>query len=90
MILLTYDIQDDRLRTRFSKFLISYGRRVQYSVFEIDNSKRVLEIVKAEIKNRFEKKFSQSDSVLIFQLSNNCEIIRYGYAKNEESDLVFS
>lgn len=90
MILLTYDIRDDKLRTQFSKFLISYGRRVQYSVFEIDNSKRILDIVKSEIKNRFEKKFSQSDSVLIFQLSNNCEIIRYGYAKNEEDDLIFS
>lgn len=90
MILLTYDIADDKLRTRFSKFLLSYGRRLQYSVFEIDNSKRVLDIVKSEIKNRFEKKFDQSDSVLIFQLSNTCEIIRYGYAKNEESDLVFS
>lgn len=90
MILLTYDIQEDKLRTQLSKFLISYGRRIQYSVFEIDNSKRVLEIVKSEIKNRFEKKFGQSDSVMIFHLSNNCQITRYGYAKNEESNLVFS
>lgn len=88
MIILTYDIRDDRLRTEFSKFILSYGRRLQYSVYEINNSKRILNIVKLEIKNKFEKQFSQADSVLIFELSNNCKIIRYGYAKNEEEDLV--
>ena len=88
MIILTYDIKDDKLRTKFSKFIMEYGRRLQFSVYEINNSKRILDIVQSEIKNRFEKKFSQSDSVMIFELSNNCKITRYGYAKNEEDDLV--
>jgi len=88
MIILTYDIKDDRLRIRFSKFILSYGRRLQFSVYEIDNSDRILRIVESEIKSRFEKKFSQEDSVLIFKLSSNCKITRFGYAKNEEKDLV--
>ena len=88
MIILTYDIKDDKLRTRFSKFILSYGRRLQYSVYEINNSERILKIVESEIKSKFEKKFSQADSVLIFKLSNNCKITRFGYAKNEEKDLV--
>ncbi|MCA9487173.1 CRISPR-associated endonuclease Cas2 [Candidatus Woesearchaeota archaeon] len=88
MIILTYDIRDDKLRTRFSKFLLAYGRRLQYSVYEINNSERILEMVKVEIKKKFEKKFEQSDSVLIFHLSKTCDIIRFGYAKNEETDLV--
>jgi len=88
MIILTYDIQNDKLRTKFSNFLKSYGRRLQYSVYEINNSKRILEIVKIEIKDKFERKFSQSDSVLIFDISDCKNIIRYGFAKNEESDLV--
>ena len=82
MIILTYDIKDDKLRTRFSKFILSYGRRLQYSVYEINNSERILKIVESEIKSKFEKKFSQADSVLIFKLSNNCKITRFGYAKN--------
>lgn len=88
MIILTYDIKDDKLRTQFSKFILEYGRRLQYSVYEINNSKRLLEIVKSEIKSKFEKRFTQSDSVMIFELSGSCQIHRYGYAKNEEEDLV--
>jgi len=89
MIILTYDIKDDALRTRFNKFIVSYGRRLQFSVYEINNSKRILEIVQLEIKEKFEKEFTQSDSVLIFQLSDSGKITRFGYAKNEEDELVF-
>ncbi|PIN75554.1 CRISPR-associated endonuclease Cas2 [Candidatus Woesearchaeota archaeon CG10_big_fil_rev_8_21_14_0_10_37_12] len=88
MIILTYDIQDDHLRTEFSKFILSYGRRLQYSVYEIKNSKRILEIVQEEIKNRFEKRFNQGDSVLIFKITAENQISRFGYAKNEETDLL--
>ena len=88
MIILTYDIKDDSLRTEFSKFILSYGRRLQYSVYEIDNSKRVLEIVKDEIRDRFEKRFTQGDSVMIFKITKENQILRFGYAKNEEDDLV--
>lgn len=88
MIILAYDIKDDDLRTEFSKFLLSYGRRIQYSVYEINNSQRILDLVKSKIINNFEKRFSQSDSVFIFQLKNNDQILRFGFAKNEESDLI--
>jgi len=89
MIILAYAIKDDALRAKFSKFITSYGRRLQFSVYEIRNSKRVLEIVQLEIKEKFGKEFKQSDSVLIFQLSDPAKILRFGYAKNEEGDLVF-
>lgn len=88
MIILTYDIQEDSLRTEFSKFILSYGRRLQYSVYEIKNSKRILELVQEEIKNRFEKRFNQGDSVLIFKITAENQILRFGYAKNEETDLL--
>lgn len=87
MILVSYDISDDKLRLKFSKYLSKYGHRIQYSVFEIDNSQKILNNIILGIKNTFEKKFSQNDSVIIFNLSANCKITRYGYAKNEESDL---
>lgn len=89
MLLIVYDISSDKLRTQFSKFLTQYGRRLQYSVFEIANSPRVLQNIRTEIKATFEKKFHQGDSVLIMQVADNAVIDRFGYAANEESDLLF-
>lgn len=88
MILVSYDISDNKLRNKFSKFLSKFGYRLQYSVFRIDNSERILNIVAGEIENQFSKKFSQSDSVYIFKLSSSCEIVRYGYAENEDKNLI--
>lgn len=87
MIIISYDISNDKLRTRFSKYLSRFGHRLQYSVFEIDNSERVLNNIMNDIENQFEKLFKQEDSVYIFSLSKSCKIKRYGYAKNEEKDL---
>lgn len=88
MIIISYDISNDKLRTRFSKYLSKFGYRLQYSVFEITNSDRVLDNIEAEIKNKFEKSFSQTDSIMIFRLSNTCKIYRYGYAKNDEKNTL--
>lgn len=88
MILISYDIQDNKLRAKFSKFIRKYGYRVQFSVYEITNSKRILSNIMCEIKNNFEKKFSQTDSVVIIETSENCKITKMGYAKNDESDII--
>lgn len=88
MLIISYDISDDKLRGKFSKYLSKFGCRLQYSVFEIRNSERVLENITTQIMHYFEKKFSQSDSVMIFNLSKQCKITRYGYAKNDETDLM--
>lgn len=86
MIVVSYDISDDKLRTKFSKYLSKFGHRLQYSVFKIDNSKRIVDNIVTDIKNRFEKCFTQQDSVIIFKLSSSCEVLRFGYAKNDEKD----
>ena len=88
MILISYDIKNDKLRTRFSKFIKKYEFRVQYSVFEITNSKRLLDNIMCQITNEFEKEFEQSDSVIIIETSENCKITKWGYAKNDESDII--
>lgn len=88
MLLISYDISDTKLRTKFSKYLKKYGERLQYSVFEIHNSDRVLENIQSQIKYYFEKRFSQDDSIMIFQMSQTCKITKYGYAKNQDSDLL--
>ena len=91
MILISYDISDDKIRTKFSKFIRKYGRRIQYSVYEIHNSERVLSNILLKIEAEFEKKFGMSDSILIVPISgpNEEKIIRYGYAKNENLDFIF-
>ena len=89
MFLVVYDIAEDRLRTRFSKYLSQFGRRLQYSVFEIANSDRILDNVRVEIKSSFEPNFSQSDSVLVIRIPDNAITDRFGYAANEDTDLLF-
>lgn len=88
MLIVSYDISDNKLRTQFSKFLSRYGYRLQYSVFNIENSARMIDNITAEIEGKFMKKFSNSDSVIIFKIKNENDIIRYGYAKNDEQDMI--
>lgn len=88
MILISYDIQNDKLRTNFSKYLKKFGYRLQYSVYEITNSKRMLANIMSEITNRYEKCFSETDSVIIIETSANCKITKWGYAKNDENDII--
>lgn len=87
VIIITYDITDNKVRTHFSKFLEKYGVRVQFSVFEVQNSKRVLDIVLNAIENKFRKRFESSDNVYIFR-ANHKETIRYGSAQLVDSDLI--
>lgn len=88
MIIISYDIQNDKLRTRFSKYLKKFGTRMQYSVFEITNSKRILDNIMTDITNIFEKLFCETDSIIIIETSQNCKITKWGYAKNEDNDII--
>lgn len=88
MVVVSYDISDDKLRATFSKFLGKFGYRLQYSVFKIENSRHILNNIVQEIENKFSKKFDEKDSVIIFKLSSNCEIIKYGYAKHEDESAI--
>ena len=86
MILISYDISNDKKRTKFAKYLSKFGHRLQYSVFEIENSERILNNITADLNNKFLKVFDQTDSVYVIRLNPSCSITRYGYAKNEEKD----
>ena len=86
MLLVSYDISNDKVRTKFSKFLSKFGFRLQYSVFEIDNSDIVLSNIEKEIQNVYMRAFTEEDSVIIFNMSETCRKTCYGYAKNEETD----
>ena len=86
MLLVSYDISNDKVRNKFSRFLSKFGFRLQYSVFEIQNSSSVLANIENEIKNVYMKSFTEEDSVIIFNLSATCKKTCYGYAKNENHD----
>lgn len=87
MLLISYDISNDKVRTKFSKYLSKFGFRLQYSVFEITNSDTVLKNIEAEIQNKYIRLFTEEDSVIIFNLSETCKKTCYGYAKNEEKEV---
>ncbi len=89
MILVSYDFTNDKERTKFAKFLKKFGRKVQYSVYEIKNSSRVLQNIITEIEF-YSKRFQKTDSVILIFLCEACDkkVKRYGYAKNEESDVI--
>ena len=90
MLIVGYDFSNDKVRARFARFLNKYGRKLQYSVYEIRNSPRVLQIILSEIELVYKKEFTGADSILVFQTCEGCKkkIRRYGYVENEDKELV--
>jgi CRISPR-associated protein Cas2 len=91
MLIVTYDIHNDKIRTKFWKLLKKYWRRIQYSVFELKNSQRVLNIIKREIEEKFAIQFTGADSILIIPISpaDFHKVIRYWQPAMEEEEILF-
>mgnify|MGYP001590142012 CR=1 FL=1 len=91
MLIVAYDFADDKKRAKFAKFLSKYGYRIQYSIFKIQNSKRVLNNIVSEIDHKYKKTFTSTDSIIVFETCIACDkkVHRYGYAKNEDVDILF-
>lgn len=91
MLIVSYDFSNDKRRSKFSKFLEQYGWRMQYSVFVIRNSPRILRNIVSEIEKRYEKHFEETDSIVIFSMCHACDkkIVRYGYAKHDLENVVY-
>lgn len=91
MLIVSYDFANDKRRSRFSKFLEKYGRRIQYSVFSVKNSPRVLGNIITEIDAKYKKNFKNTDSIVIFPTCLGCsgKVIRYGSAKHEIENVVY-
>lgn len=89
MLIISYDIADDRLRTRFSKMLTKHGAiRLQYSVYEIYHTNRILENLIIKIEEEFAKHFDGGDSIIIFDVSA-VKLRKYGNAIHRDADIVF-
>ncbi|MCR8910543.1 MULTISPECIES: CRISPR-associated endonuclease Cas2 [unclassified Barnesiella] len=88
MIIISYDLADDLLRSRFQRMLTKNGAiRLQYSVYEVVNTRRVLDNIKIKI-NAYAKHFSPADSVILFEVDNK-NLIKYGHAIHRDTDIVF-
>jgi CRISPR-associated protein Cas2 len=88
MIIVSYDISDDKKRAKFNKYIRKFGHMLQYSVYEIENSDRILNNIVTDLNNKWVKQFDQTDSVYIFQINNSSHILKYGYARNEDAELI--
>ena len=88
MIVISYDIADDKLRNKFSKMLTKNGAiRLQYSVYELSNTKRVIDNLMLKI-DLFSKKFSGADSVIVFDVAD-ANLKKYGNAIHRDTDVVY-
>lgn len=88
MLVISYDICDDKLRTKFAKMLTKNGAiRLQLSVYEVNNTDRVLNNLMVQIDD-FAKKFEGGDSVIIFDVSA-VKLTKYGNAIHRDTDIVY-
>ena len=66
LVIVVYDIPDNKRRKKLSDFLEGYGRRVQYSVFEcfisLDEMRSLYEQIKKKVK-------PQEDNVRFYWIS---------------------
>ncbi len=68
-VLITYDISEDKRRTKIHNILKSYGQWLQYSVFECDLTKAQY----AKLRHRLNKQINgETDSILFYFLCECC------------------
>lgn len=88
MLVISYDLSNDKLRTKFSKMLTRSGAiRLQFSVYEINNTNRVLENLMLNI-DLFSKQIDGADSVIVFDVSG-VKLKKYGNAIHRDTDIVY-
>ncbi|MDY6786437.1 MAG: CRISPR-associated endonuclease Cas2 [Cyanobacteriota bacterium] len=66
MVVIVYDIPDDKRRVKLSNFLEGYGRRVQFSVFECFISLQEMRQLHQKVRKRVK---ATEDNVRFYWLS---------------------
>ena len=72
MYLVSYDISDNRLRTKIAKKCEAYGTRIQYSVFKCDLSKPRFKKLYSELLKLSEKYEMDEGSIIFFNICEKC------------------
>lgn len=89
-LVVSYDVSDDRQRTRLAKFLLGYCDRVQKSVFEGEVPERRLESLRRGVGRLVDQGV---DSVRLYTLCQRCqaatEIVGTGvYVEKGDADVI--
>lgn len=88
MVIVSYDIADKKMRTNFSKMLKRNGAiRLQYSVYEVRNTKRIMDNLVAKIE-AYSKHFTAEDSVVVFDVPTD-KMAKYGNAIHRDKAVVY-
>jgi CRISPR-associated protein Cas2 len=88
LVLIVYDIPDDRRRLKLSNFLEGYGRRVQYSVFEcflsLDEMRQLHQRVKRWVK-------ANEDNIRFYWISEEAvsRVLTIGSSPPEEPPAAY-
>ncbi len=82
--LVIYDIRDPKRLSRVAKVMVSFGVRVQKSVFEVEANDKVVEYLREKIKEIIEPE----DFVVYFDIcvKDWQKKMKYGPEKFEEND----
>ena len=84
-VLISYDIVDNKIRTKVLKYLKDYGSRVQKSVFECTIDPKMLSEIERTLENMIDKK---RDKVRFYGLCEGCmkKIEISGWGEVSEDD----
>jgi CRISPR-associated protein Cas2 len=84
-ILISYDIPDNKRRTKIAKILEDYGDRVQYSVFECELTAKHLSKLSKELKAVLDE---AEDSIRLYRLCSDCvkKVEAWGQAEPPAGD----
>ena len=89
MMIISYDIANDKIRGRFARMLTKNGAiRLQMSVYEVNNTTRVINNIITKIEAVFSKCFSGEDSVVIFDIGD-AKVKKFGNAIHRDQDVVY-
>ncbi|HPN34203.1 MAG TPA: CRISPR-associated endonuclease Cas2 [bacterium] len=69
LLIISYDITDDKKRTRLAKKLKDFGPRVQKSVFEADVHKQELDKLFSVLSK---VELDQDDSIRLYRICSQC------------------
>jgi CRISPR-associated protein Cas2 len=88
MLVVSYDITDDLVRSRFCRMLQKHGAiRLQYSVYEVVNTQRVIDNMMLKIA-AYQKHFTKDDSVIVFDVDRE-KLTKYGNAIHRDEPIVY-
>ena len=84
-VMVSYDIVEDRTRTRVMKFLKDFGTRVQLSVFECDLDDEQYHKMKDGVEGLIDKK---EDRVRYYRLCKGCmsKVVISGWGEIEQDE----